>query len=627
MCGITGILNFNNSPVEYEILKKMTDSISHRGPDGEGFYIDKNIGFGHRRLSIIDLSDAGSQPMISMNGRYILSYNGEVYNFKELRNTLRSLNYNFKSETDTEVVLNSWVEWGEECVNKFNGMFAFSIWDKKENLLYLVRDRYGIKPLYYAYCTNFILFGSEQRAILKHPDFDFEVDKKGLVEYFTFQNFFTNRTLTKGVRILEAGSIAKISVDNGGIIIKKYWDYNFKEPVDRISTNSYYHELDRLLKQAIQRQLVSDVELGCYLSGGMDSGTIVALASKDIPNLKTFTCGFDLSSASGTELNFDERSKAKSLSKLYNTNHFDFILKSEDMQASLEAVVNHLEEPRVGQSYPNYYVARLASEKVKVVLSGTGGDELFGGYPWRYYQALSNDNFEEYVDNYYLYWQRLIPNSEIKKIFSPISSDIEDLWTRDIFRSVFQERKFYANTPEEFINRSLYFEARTFLHGLLHVEDKLSMAHSLETRVPFLDNDLVDFAMSCPVDLKLSNITNITRINENDLGIKKEIYFQKTNDGKKILRDVMRNYVPSEITDATKQGFSSPDASWFAGESSDFVKKKFWNQSTKIFKYLDEKSVKNLINQHLSGNVNRRLLIWSLLNVEEWLRQMQTINN
>ena len=253
------------------------------------------------------------------------------------------------------------------------------------------------------------------------------------------------------------------------------------------------------------------------------------------------------------------------------------------------------------------------------MLSGSGGDELFGGYPWRYYRAANAQNFEEYIDQYYLYWQRLVSNSELKALFAPVWGEVSHVWTRDIFRDVFTTHDNPLDRPEDYINHSLYFEAKTFLHGLFVVEDKLSMAHSLESRVPFMDNDLVDFATRCPVRLKLNNLTEVLRINENEPGSKQTKYFQKTNDGKQLLRDMMARYIPDEITRAEKQGFSSPDASWFKGESIEFVKRQLLNGRARIYDVLDRKAVESLVAQHLHGQQNRRLLIWSLLNVEAWM--------
>lgn len=621
MCGIAGVVNLDGRPVARETLKEMTDAILHRGPDGEGHWVHGNIGLGHRRLAIIDLSLSGHQPMISFDGRYVLSYNGEIYNFKELRRELEVLGYVFRGDSDSEVVLYSIVHWGKDSFLKFNGMFALAFWDCKERKLLIARDRYGIKPLYYAKQENTLYFASEQKAFTCLAVFKKKINKPALLEYFTFQNLFTNQTLLSDVELLKPGHYLEVFLGSSiaALNINCYWDYRFREPDNPKKPQEYLEELDRLFKQAVNRQLVGDVELGAYLSGGMDSGSITAIAANVFPNLKSFTCGFDLSSASGIELAFDERVNAEAMSASFKTEHYEMVLKAGDMERCLPRLAWHLEEPRVGQSYPNYYAAYLASKFVKVVLSGTGGDELFGGYPWRYYRAANCQNFEDYVNQYYGYWQRLLSNTQIKQMFAPVWGDVKDVWTRDIFRDVFATHDNELKRPEDYINHSLYFEAKTFLHGLFVVEDKLSMAHGLETRVPFMDNDLVDFAMQCPVSLKLNNLSNVLKINENDPRDKQGVYFQKTNDGKQILRDVMRRYIPEDVVRREKQGFSSPDASWFKGDSINFVKMKLLNKNANIYNFFDRATITSLLGEHLQGNQNRRLLIWSLLNIEVWL--------
>jgi len=622
MCGVAGFINLNGEIANEKILKNMTKIISHRGPDGEGIYTYKNIGLGHRRLSIIDISEKGHQPMSDSSGEIVITYNGEIYNFKEIKKELETLGHKFSSQTDTEVLVNSWKEWGVDCIKKFNGMFAFALYDKRINSLFLVRDRYGIKPLYFGKFQNLLLFSSEQKSILKHPKIKKKIDKEALLEYFTFQNIFTDKTFIKDIRLLPAASITQIKIENNEIDTRIYWDYHFKNTHESGGSKEYEEELERLLKNAVNRQLVGDVELGSYLSGGMDSGTLTALASSNLPYIKTFTCGFDLSSASGIELSYDERIKAEAMSALFKTEHYEMVLKAGDMERCLPKLAHHLEEPRVGQSYPNYYASQLASKFVKVVLSGTGGDELFGGYPWRYYRATKCDNFEDYIDKYYQFWQRLIDNRDIKKVFQPVWPEVKHVWTRDIFRDVFINHKNELETPEDYINHSLYFECKTFLQGLLLVEDKLSMAHSLETRVPFLDNELVDFAMSCPVNLKLNNLKNVIRLNENEFGRKTNKFFKKTKDGKQILRNVMGNFIPNEITSSEKQGFSSPDSSWFKGDSIDFVKKVLYEGDPLIFTFMDKKTIHSIVDQHLNGKENRRLLIWSLLNTEAYFQEI-----
>jgi asparagine synthase (glutamine-hydrolysing) len=622
MCGIVGIFNLNGEPISRVVLRKMTDAIAHRGPDGEGFYIDSFIGLGHRRLAIIDLSPAGHQPMATEDGNYVIAYNGEVYNFQEMRIELESLGHKFKSKTDTEVILQAYVQWGKECLTRFNGMFAFAVWDKTKQEIFLARDRYGIKPLYYCIIGSTFIFASEQKAIIEHPAVQREIDLEGLIEYFTFQNIFTDHTLLKGIRIFPAGCFTYVPLGTSLDSLKpiRYWDFDFKKPDSAAREEEYVEELDRLFRQAVNRQLISDVELGSYLSGGMDSGSITAIASDQLPYIKTFTCGFDLHSASGLELGFDEREKAELMSYRFKTEHYEMVLKAGDMERILPKLTWHVETPRVGQSYPNFYVAQLASKFVKVVLSGSGGDELFGGYPWRYYRAAVSSDFEHYIDQYYTYWQRLIPNKVIHEVFRPIWRQVKHVWTRDIFRDVFSNRRTDLATPEDYVNYSMYFEAKTFLHGLLVIEDTLSMAHGLETRVPFLDNDLVDFAMHVPVAFKLRNLDSVVRMNENEPGPKATRYFERTRDGKLLLRKVMERYIPPEVTEGEKQGFSAPDASWFRGESIEYVRRTLYDERAHIYEFFDQKVIKKLVDEHLEAKQNRRLFIWSLLNFEWWCR-------
>lgn len=618
MCGIAGIIHTNGEPCSPGVLRRMTDAVAHRGPDGEGVYVDGSVGLGHRRLSIIDLSPAGHQPMISADGQYVLTYNGEIYNYQELRVELEALGHRFRSRTDSEVVLYAYAEWGARALDRFNGMFAFAVLDRKRRHLFLARDRYGIKPLYYTFTGTTLLFGSEIKALTAAAVRPTALDREALLEYFTFQNIFTDRTLFAGVRLLPAGTYLDVPVAVTDLPAPvRYWDYHFREPDEAADDREYVEELLRLFRQAVTRQLVSDVPVGTYLSGGLDSGSITAVAAGELPYLKTFTCGFDLSSASGLELAFDERQMAEHMSYVFRTEHYEMVLKAGDMERVMPRLTWHLEDPRVGQSYPNFYVAQLASKFVKVILSGAGGDELFAGYPWRYYRAVVNDDFEQYVDKYYLYWQRLIPNSEIRKVFAPVWSEVEHVWTRDIFRDVFASHAPTLTRPEDYVNHSLYFEARTFLHGLLVVEDKLSMAHSLETRVPFLDNDLVDFAMRIPARLKLGNLQEVVRLNENEPA-KVAKYYEKNNDGKLLLRTAMQRSMPESVVRREKQGFSAPDASWFRGDSIDYVRRKLMRRTARLYDYLDPDAVHRLLEDHLEGRQNRRLLIWSLLNFEEW---------
>lgn len=622
MCGVAGYINLNSAPASRTVIDAMTRTIAHRGPDDSGSYLNGPLALGHRRLSIIDLTSAGHQPMATVDGRFVISYNGEIYNYRELRSVLMARGIRFTSETDTEVLLNGFAEWGESVLDRLNGMFAFAIWDNQKRRLFLARDRYGVKPLYTSRAGASFLFGSEVKSFSPHPDFCLDIDRRGLVEYITFQNYFTTSTLFSDVEMLPPGHFQWVDLERGrdGVgAFQQYWDYRFEAHEPALDRAEYLEELDRLFAQAVKRQLVSDVEIGSYLSGGMDSGSIAAVAGRQLGHLKTFTVGFDRYSASGLEMTYDEREKAEFMSYQFGTEHYEMVLKAGDMKRAMRDLVWHLEEPRVGQSYPNFYAAKLASRFCKVVLAGSGGDELFGGYPWRYYRAVVNDDFDHYVSKYFDYWQRMVPQAKSEAIFAPIAKYYKEVDLRRIFQDVFRSHADRLNSPQDYVNHSLYFESKTFLHGLLVVEDKLSMAHGLESRVPFLDNDLVEFAQRVPVDFKLGNLSEVVSHNENEPGPKTRQYFERTRDGKLLLREAMRRYIPDSIVNNIKQGFSAPDASWFRGESIEYVRATLMRSNAAIFDYLDRKTVHALIEDHLEGRENRRLLIWSLLAVEQWI--------
>lgn len=604
MCGIVGILNKSGEPVPTVLLQRMTTSITHRGPDGDGIFNDGPLGFGHCRLAVIDLSAAAHQPMMTADQRFVIVYNGEVYNFLELRTELESLGVQFHSRCDTEVVLNAFATWGVVAFEKFNGMFAIGIWDRQSKALYLARDRYGIKPLYWYYKNGELIFASEIKAILQHPAVSRNISYAGLNEYFTFQNIFSDLTLFDNIKLLPPGSFLCAPLyEPREPSITRYWDYTFKTDYS-LTEEACSEHLYHLFVQAVNRQMVADVPVGTYLSGGMDSGSITAVATRNVRRLTSFTCGFDLSSASGMELSFDERASSEIMANAFKTEHYEVVLHAGDMEYILPKLIWHLEDLRVGQCYPNYYVARLASKFVKVSLSGAGGDELFAGYPWRYFRGKKLHHQDDYYLDYYNFWQRLIGDNDKKNFFnSACFSNIAHVDMYDTFHSVFQNWQQPLESANDFINASLYFELRTFLHGLLIVEDKLSMAHSLETRVPFLDNDLVDFALQIPISLKLNNEK------PHDVG-----------NGKIILRKTMGKLLPYEITSRKKQGFSAPDASWFRGESIDYINRLLRDPKALIYEFISPKYVKNILDEHCTGRVNHRLLIWSLLSFEWWCR-------
>lgn len=593
MCGIVGSISLNkNKNSISKRIEEATTAIAHRGPDDSGYFSDGGVYFGFRRLSIIDLSHFGHQPMSNKNRSLQIIFNGEIYNFMELREGLRSKGHKFVSKTDTEVILAGYQEYGKEIVKKLKGMFAFAIYDKKSGEVFLARDRFGIKPLYYYSDENNFVFASEIKSIIKLTNKKVAVDLEALNEYFTFQNIFSDKTLFKGIKLLPPASTIVIDLESKRILIQKFWEVNYQEN-SSLTKRKSMDTVKHLLEQSVERHMIADVPVGSYLSGGMDSASLVAIASKKVPHLRTFTGGFDLSSVSGMELVFDERKDAELASSTFKTEHYEMVMHSGDMARVMQELIWHLEDLRVGMCYQNYYISGLASKFVKVVLSGVGGDELFAGYPWRYDIVKNARNHEEFNKEYYKYWTRLIPDSEKRKFFT------NNVWTKTKDHHPYEElRKITAAVETERpLNKALYFEFKTFLHGLLVVEDKVSMAHSLEVRVPFLDYDLVDFVATIPPQLKVKN------------GI-----------GKYILRETLAEFLPKEIVEKKKQGFSPPDESWYRGEGLAYIKDILLEPKTLNRGFYEPKYVRRVLDEHTGGKINHRLLIWSLLSFEWWCR-------
>ena len=595
----------------------MRDAIAHRGPDGAGLWCDGPIGLGHRRLAILDPRPRADQPMRSHDGRYQLVYNGEIYNFKDLAHELRRAGHLFETQSDTEVLLAGIATWGVlATVRKIDGMAAFAVWDTQCRRLHLVRDRYGSKPLYLWRGAGHLAFGSEIKAFMGHPEFAVTVNRTALREYFTFQNLFRDHTLFDGVTHLPPSSILTIEAD-GREHCETYWNYDFSNPVS-MDREEAVSTLTGLMRQAVERQLVSDVPVGAYLSGGMDSGSIVGLAAPHVPRLQTFTAGFDMSRVSGMELNFDERRTAEMMACEFGTEHYEQVINAGDIRWSLPRVVWHLEDLRLGMSYPNFYIARLASKFVKVCLSGAGGDEIFGGYPWRYYRAFRALDRQDYFDSYYEFWQRLTTAEQRARLFRTSGSDQDEM--RAVFAAVYDDApNLDLETPEDQIAASLYFEGRTFLSGLLLLGDRLSMAHGLEERFPFLDNALVDFGMQLPVRHKLSDLDQMLSIDEDD--VRKKLLAESSHSGgKSCLREAMAQILPKAVMERPKQGFSSPEASWYRGENADYLKTMLLGRDLACADYINPDVIRETVEQHLSGQKNNRLLIWSFLSFEQWCR-------
>ena len=621
MCGISGIFNLNKQPVSQHILKKMSDALAHRGPDGEGLYIDDYIGLGHRRLSILDTSNKAAQPMQSKDGNWVIVFYGCIYNYLELKLDLQSKGHIFHSTGDTEVICEGLAAYGIDFIKKLNGMFAIAAWNKTTKELWLNRDRFGVKPLYIYLHNEVVLFASEIKAFLKHPLFKVEVNLSALNEYFTFQNVFSFDTLFKNVEMLPPANTVKINLDTKEITHNCWWDYNFTQPDNSMTLEFAKTETERLLSKAVSKQMIADVPVGSYLSGGMDSGSLSVLASKQVERMYTFTAGFEMSEVHGVESGYDERIDAELTANYIKSEHYEQVINAGDIKWSLPRVIWHLEDLRVGMSYPNYYISRLASKFVKVCLQGTGGDELYGGYPWRYYRVFQSLDQKDFFTNYYGFWQRLVNDEDKKELFQPnIFNKIDIEEPKKIFERVFtfNNQLKYA-TPEEHIQNSLYFEIKTFLPGLLLVGDKLAMANGLEERFPFLDNELVDFAQKIPLKYKLANLENMKKIDENTIGNKRNLY-KEYDDGKNVLRMAMADILPEKIINRKKQGFSAPDESWYRGENAGYVKELLLGKNVACHEFISPAYIEKIIHEHCELRINHRLLIWSFMSFEWWCR-------
>jgi asparagine synthase (glutamine-hydrolysing) len=590
VCGIAGLCDVDGAPVDAGRLPAMCELIRHRGPDDAGTWTAGPVALGHRRLSIIDLSPRGRNPMANEDGSVRLVFNGEIYNYLELREDLLARGHHFRSETDSEVLVHLYEERELEAIAELNGMFAFALWDDRSRRLVLGRDRFGVKPLYYTLLGRTLAFASEAKAFLALPAFRAAPDPLALAEHFTFQNTFGDRTLFRDVKLLPAGCY--LTCERGRIETRQYWDLRF-ETDTTVPPGEWPRRVRDALEAAVARQLMSDVPVGSYLSGGMDTGAISAIAARRIDGLHTFTCGFDLpDEAAELERYFDERDDARELARLLATTHHELELGPAAMAATLPHVVWHLDEPRVGISYQGYETAALIRRHVTVVLSGGGGDELFAGYPWRYEPILgcSPRDFEE---RGYRRAVRLLSDEEKPRFFTgAVNRALGDHSTLDSFRAVARGAE-----GQDALHRALYVDFKTFLGGLLLVDDKLSMAHSVEARVPFLDNDLVGVAARIPADLKLGG------------GV-----------GKVVLREAMRGLLPDATRARRKQGFTPPDRTWYKRHAGGYIRDLVLGPRARQRGYFEPRYLETILDEHLRDHRDHRFLIWSLMCFEWWNR-------
>ncbi|OHD69344.1 MAG: asparagine synthase (glutamine-hydrolyzing) [Spirochaetes bacterium RBG_16_49_21] len=532
MCGICGIYNFKSAPVDRETILKMRDVMSYRGPDDCGIYLDHGIGLGHRRLSIIDIK-TGHQPMFNEDGTVVVTFNGEIYNYIELRNRYLG-NHAFRTASDTEVIVHLYEEFGIEMLNHLNGMFAISLYDTRKRKLFLARDHFGIKPLYYARTPDGFFFGSEVKSLLA-AGIAPRINELMVLEYLTFQYYLGEETLFRDINRLEPGCF--MTVSDAGVEVKRFWDIDCEED-HSLTERACMEEIDKILADSVRIQMRSDVPLGSHLSGGVDTGMVSSLASGYYNNgrLKTFTAFF------GTEGGiYDDISFAEKTARHINSDFYTISLRDDDFFDSLEKVFYHMEEPCAGEGVvPQYFVSKLASEKVKVVLGGQGADEMFGGYV-RYYilyysllfdRAINGEPADLHditlpemygelpqVKNYQNLFHRAMADTQGMDFASKYFFLIDRLKNRNgiIGKEFARRTEAYdpirrmnavisrAGRGASILNRILYYEMKVWLTALLNIEDKTSMCWSLESRVPILDRRLCDFAFKIPARIKMKN--------------------------------------------------------------------------------------------------------------------------
>jgi asparagine synthase (glutamine-hydrolysing) len=562
----------------------------HRGPDASGTWVsaDGRVAFGHRRLSILDLSPEANQPMTGPDGT-VIAFNGEIYNFRDLRRELEVLGRRFATQSDTEVVLAAYAAWGEACVQRFNGMWAFALYDPARRRLFLSRDRMGVKPLYLAATPDGLLAASEVKGLLA-AGHRAAVDADALAEYFTFQNVISYRTLFAGVSMLPPGTNLFVDLESGRQRRETYWRLEFA-PVAADETE-LAAEFLAVFRRAMTRHLVSDVEVGATLSGGMDSSAIVALATEQIRGMHTFTGFFNTTGVDTDDRCVSEQADARLIANRFGTTHHEREIAPQDVIDTLPAIVWHLEDPKVGMCYTFHVISQLVSSWVTVNLSGTGGDELFAGYPWRYALIDGLADPRRFDDVYYGWWSRLIKDADKPAFFTP---RVQREMTPGHPRAAYDAIIAGAGGAEP-LNRALYFDTQTFLHGFLLVEDKLGMAFGLETRFPFLDAELVDFGSRVPSAAKMRH------------GVAKHL-----------VKRAFAPLLPDETIHKRKQGFTPPDKTWFRRELSDYIERLLLSRRSCLGEFIEPRAIREILARHRQG-ADERLTIWSLMFFEGWCR-------
>ncbi|MEW6213675.1 MAG: asparagine synthase (glutamine-hydrolyzing) [Nitrospirota bacterium] len=625
MCGIVGKYNYSSSqPVLSDLITAMCDKICYRGPDDSGVYIDGSVGLGHRRLSILDLSESGHQPMASQDRSLWITFNGEIYNFQELRDDLTVKGYIFTSNCDTEVLISLYREYGEGCLKYLRGMFAFAIWDRNRSTLFLARDRIGKKPLYYYFDDKTFIFASEIKSIFEDPTIKRRINFEAFYDYFKYLYVPDPKTIYKNIYKLEPGHYLICS--QKGITKKEYWDISFARSSygDRESVS---HELFTILDESVKLRMVSDVPLGAFLSGGIDSSCIVALMARHQEEpITTCSIGFD-------SQDYDEVQFARMVARQFKTEHYEFTVK-ENIEEVLADLVYYFDEPFADSSaVPTYYVSKVARQKVTVALAGDGGDENFAGYEKYYIDDIENrirrkipkpiristlpllSNLFSHGGRYSFFQKG---STLLKTLsFEPdygfflTNTHFNDLLWNEVINDdtrklignydPFSVTRYYYHKADtdDHLSKILYTDLKTYLPGDILVKvDRMSMANSLEVRAPILDHHVIEFAASIPPGLKYNN-----------------------GEKKYILKQSLERILPKEILYRKKMGFSVPLAKWFRGEIKELSSKYLLAPDAGLNHFFHPRGLRRIWDLHQSGIRNYATILWSLLMFELWYKK------
>ena len=606
MCGIAGFVSATPGSGGVATLGRMTDVIRHRGPDDFGFYHDDWAHLGHRRLSIIDVA-GGHQPMTNEARTLYITYNGEIFNHAELRPALEQAGHRYATRSDTETIVHAYEQHGADCLAMFRGMFAFAIWDTERRRLFCARDRLGIKPFYYFWNGRLFGFASEIKALLEHSEISAELDEQSLPEVLSFGYMSGDQTLFRGIRKLMPGHHLTLDAGAGEPKVARYWDVPERDSAPRLDEREYIRETRRRLEETVRMRLMSDVPLGMFLSGGVDSSAIAALIKRSADGpVKTFAVGY-------REARFSELSYAAEVARVTGTEHHETVVGMDDFFAALPRLIWHEDEPITWPSSVSlYFVSKLAAGQVKVVLTGEGADELFGGYE-RYRWHLLNERWSRRVPESLRRWMgrgvgasRLLGSSLRRKLghtFLTRANSLESMFLENFYCAFTQKARAYENylgywnarPHASLLARMLYADQKTYLVELLMKQDQMSMAASIESRVPFLDHTLVEFSARIPDRLKIRGSTQ-----------------------KYVLKKAVEDLLPREIVYRKKMGFPTPLRQWLLDGRAEPLYAALRSRDGLVAAHLDMAEVEALIERHRSGLEDATDRIWRLLNLQIW---------